>query len=192
MYSVNEGAKLIQLARHSIETFIEKKPLDLEDYKSFTLPQGVFIAIKKQGMLRGQGGFVESSDPLYKNVVKAARDAAFRDKRFTPLTKEELVDITVELTIVLTKPQLIRVLRWEDYKNSIHIGYDGILVKAGVFSGIILPQTLGEGWDFERLLRQLCLNAGMTMDSWKDLSHQIFKFQVQVFAEKENKIVEII
>ena len=57
---------------------------------------------------------------------------------------------------------------------------------------IMLPQSIGPEWDTERMLRQLCISAGLTMDSWRDLSHQIFKFQVQVFEERDGKVSEII
>ena len=192
MYSLTQGAKLIELARHSIETFIDKKPLSLEPYREFDSIQGVFVTIKKDGTLRGEMGFVDAEEPLYKAVVKVARDAAFRDKRFPPIKKEELFDIEIEMTIIMTKPALMRVLRWEDYIKQIHFGYDGLMIKAGVFSSIMLPQTAGPDWDTERMLRQLCISAGLTMDSWKDLSHQVFKFSVQVFAERRGKVIEII
>ena len=191
MYSLSQGAKLIELARHSIETFIQKKPLNTAQYKEFDSVQGVFVTIKKDGRLRGEMGFIETSEPLYMAVVKTARDAAFRDKRFPPLNKEELNEIEIEVTIT-TKPVLMRASRPDDYTKQIDIGYDGLMIKAGLYSSIMLPQTAGPDWDAERMLRQLCISAGMTMDAWKGLNHQIFRFQAQVFAERGGKVVEMI
>lgn len=191
MYSLSQGAKLIDLARHSIETFVKKKPLNTAPYREFQDAKGVFITIKKDSRLRGEMGFLETAESLYMAVVKAARDAAFRDKRFSPAKEEELNEIEIEITII-TKPVLMRALRAEDYLKQIDVGYDGLMIKGGIFSSIMLPQSAGRDWDAERMLRQLCMSAGMTMDAWKGLSHQIFRFQAQVFAERKGKVVELI
>lgn len=191
MYSLSQGAKLIALARHSIETFLKKKSLNIKPYEEFTDKSGVFVTIKKDGRLRGEMGFLETADHLHMAVVKAARDAAFRDKRFPPLKEEEINEIEIEISIT-TKPVLMRASSPDDYIRQIDFGFDGLMIKAGVFSSIILPQSVGgEGWDAERMLRQLCISAGMTMDAWKSLNHQIFKFQAQVFAERNGKVVEL-
>jgi len=191
MYSLLQGAKLIELARHSIETFIKKQSLNIKPYEEFTEKSGVFVTIKKDGVLRGERGFLETTDNLYMAVVKAARDAAFRDKRFPQLKEEELNEIEIQVTMT-SKPVLIRASNPDSYIKQIDFGYDGLMIKAGVFSSIMLPHSAGREWDTERMLRQLCISAGLTMDSWRDLSHQIFKFQVQVFAERNEKVVELI
>jgi len=191
MFSLEEGAELVSLARHAIETLMFNMPLSLEHYKKFIQKHGIYVTLRKDGRIRGQMGTIETRDPLYKAVIKAARDAAFRDKRFSPLTKEELDDVEIEVAIVFN-PRLLRVMRAEDYFKHIHPGTDGIAIKGGVYNAVVLPDRTMMYWDAERLLRYLCTSAGLSMDSWKDLSHSIYLFQCQIFAEKNKKVIEII
>ena len=192
MFSLEQGAKLVHLARHAIETLLFNLPLSLESYKSFSETQGVYVTLKKDGKLRGQMGIIETKDPLFQAVLKAARDAAFNDRRFAPVKKEEIRDVEIEVTFVI-KPRLLRVIRAEDYLKQINVATDGLLIKAGIYSAILLPDhSMRYGWDAERLLRYLCESAGMTMDAWRDLSQDIYVFQCQNFAEKNGKVVEVV
>ncbi len=188
MFKLEQGKKLIELARHAIETYFERKTLSLESYKVFSEKLGVFVTLKLNGKLKGCIGFTEPTMELYRAVVRAARAAAFEDTRFKPLTKEEFNEIEVEISI-LTKPELIRVLRYEEYFKKIVVGRDGLILKAGVYSGLLLPQVpLEYNWDVEKYLRQLCMKAGASMDAWK--TSLIYKFHAQIFAEENGKVVQ--
>lgn len=188
MFTLAQGKKLISLARHAIETHFERKTLSLESYREFSEKQGVFVTLKKHGKLRGCIGFPEPTLELYKAVVRAARAAAFEDPRFRPLAKEEFNEIEVEISI-LTKPELIRVSNPEEYFKKIVVGRDGLILSAGVYSGLLLPQVPTEyGWDVETFLRNLCMKAGASMDAWRN--NPVYKFQAQIFAEENRKVVQ--
>jgi len=185
MYSLDDGKKLIALARHSIETAFTKTGLNLLPYKQFSEKQGVFVTLKKEGELRGCIGYIEPTYELYKGVVRAARAAAFEDPRFERLKENELNEITIEISI-LTKPQLIRVRNPDDYLKEIRIGIDGLMIKAGVYSGVLLPQVAVEyNWDAERFLRHLCIKAGISMDAWRDLHHPIYSYLYIKFIDSQ-------
>ena len=192
MFNLKEGAELVSLARHAIETLMFNMPLSLEHYKKFTQKHGVYVTLKKNGKLRGQMGVLETKDELYHAVIKAARDAAFKDRRFSQLAKEELESVEIEIAIVF-KPRLLRAPRPEEYFKEIHVGIDGISISAGVYNAILLPdKNMTYGWDAERLLRYLCSSAGLTVDSWKGMGHAIHVFQCQMFAERNSKVIELI
>ena len=192
MLTLEKGVKLVRLARHAIETLLYNMPLSIDHYKEFDEKKGVYVTLKKNGKLRGQMGVIETKDELYQAVVKAARDAAFNDKRFEPVTKEEIHEIEIEVTII-TNSNLLRVSSFQEYAKHIHIGIDGVAIVGGVYSAVLLPNAeMTYGWDTERLLRYLSNSAGMTMDAWKTLNHKIYVFQCQTFAEKNEKIIEII
>ena len=191
MFTLEQGAKLVHLARHAIETLLFNRPLNLQPYKEFNQKQGVYVTIRKDGELRGQMGTLETKDLLFEAVLKAARDAAFNDKRFEPLSREEINNVAIEVAAII-KPVLLRMPRPEDYLKLINVATDGLLIKAGVYSAILLPNPqMTYGWDAERLLRYLCESAGLTMDAWRDLSQNIYIFHCQTFAEKNGKIVEV-
>lgn len=192
MFNLEQGAELVRLARHAIETIILNQPLDIEKYKKLEGPYGVYITLKKDGKLRGQMGTLEKKDPLYKAVMKAARDSALNDKRFEAVTKDELKEVEVEVDLIFNI-RLLKVINSEQYIKLIHPETDGIMIRSGVFSAIMLPNPeMRSGWDVERLLRHLCMTAGLTMDAWKSMDENIYIFQVQIFAEKNKRIVELI
>jgi AmmeMemoRadiSam system protein A len=192
MFTLEQGAKLVKLAKHAIETILFNTPLNLGPFNDLTQKMGVYVTLRKNGKLRGQMGTVESKDELHHAVLKAARDAAFNDRRFEHVSREELHEIEIEVA-VLVNSRLLRVSRPEDFFREIHVGADGLMIKSGLYSAVLLPdRAMTHGWDVERLLRYLCSSAGMTMDAWKDLNDNIYVFQCQIFSDKNGRIIEVI
>lgn len=184
MFSAIQGEKLINLARTAIEDRFLKRQTDLKDYDEFSKKQGVFVTLTKNKELRGCIGFPQSIYSLNKSIVEAARAAAFEDPRFRPLSREEFTEIKIELS-VLTIPQRIKVRKPEDYLKEIKIGRDGLIIKAGPYSGLLLPQVAVEyRWDVETFLRQLCMKAGLSMDAWQNVNYELHKFSAEIFKEK--------
>ena len=77
--------------------------------------------------------------------------AATEDPRFPPVKFEELDSITFEVT-VLTPPTKIEVSDFQEYLSKIKVGQDGLIVKYGYNSGLLLPQVPIEyGWNEKRI-----------------------------------------
>ena len=186
MLSLEQGRKLIKLARDSISSYFSKKELKVMDdiRKEFGERRGVFVTLNKESHLRGCIGFSDAVYPLYDAIVKAARSAAFSDPRFPRVDKEEFHDISIEVS-VLTPPKLIEVRNPEDLAKKIEIGKDGLIVIGTFNSGLLLPQVAVEyKWDTKTFLNQTCVKAGLPADSWHDFgSCRVYKFQSQVFSE---------
>lgn len=182
-----QGARLIALARKSIEYYFLKKELDYsKEKKEFSEKRGVFVTLTKEKELRGCIGFPYPSKPLAEAVVEAAKSAAFSDPRFVPLKKEELNKIRIEIS-VLTIPEEIKVKK-ENRKailKEIEIGRDGLIVQLSGYSGLLLPQVASEqGWSALEFLRATCIKAGLPAETWLNQKCRIFKFQAQIFSEE--------
>lgn len=185
MFSLEQGRKLVELARHSIETHFSGSRIELDGYKEFSEKQGVFASLHKDGELRGCIGFPEPTHQLYRAVFEAARAAAFEDPRFPPLSKDELDSIEIEVS-VLTVPELIKVKNAEDYLREIEIGKDGLIIRSSFRSGLLLPQVPVEWkWDAREFLSHLCIKAGLGQNEWMNPENKIYRFQAQIFSEKE-------
>jgi len=186
MISLEQGKKLIKLARAAISSAFSHEDVKVSNdlKKEFSDIVGVFVTLNKHEELRGCIGFPEGAFPLYEGVVKAALSAAFSDPRFPSVEKDELKDITIEVS-VLTKPAKIAVQRCEDYFKEIKVGRDGLIVKAAFGSGLLLPQVATEyKWDNKTFLAQTCAKAGLPPDFWKNAQGcNVYKFQSQVFSE---------
>lgn len=187
MLSMEEGEKLVRLARMSVERYFKNGRLVLEKtlQKSFLEKCGVFVTIETypEKNLRGCIGYPDSVLPLCEAVQQAAVAAAFEDPRFPKLDPEELNKVIFEVS-VLTKPEPIIVKDKKEYCKKIKIGEDGLIIQCGYQSGLLLPQVAVEQkWDEEEFLDNLCLKAGLMQDSLQDKKTKIWKFQAQIFSE---------
>ncbi len=186
MIKLEQAKRLIKLARESISSNLSHSSIEVGDdtRKEFSEVLGVFVTLNKDGNLRGCIGFPEPVYPLYEGVIKAAESAAFSDPRFPPVAEEELNDISIEIS-VLTKPKLIKVEKATDYIGMIEVGRDGLIIRSGFGSGLLLPQVATEyNWDSKTFLEQTCVKAGLARDSWQDIEGvKVYGFQSQVFSE---------
>ena len=189
-FSDSEGEWLVRAARKVLERFFETG--DVEYYKPSTerlgKPSGVFTTIKKypSGELRGCIGYPEPIKPLYEALSETAVLAATDDPRFPPMEREELDHVIIEVS-ALTPPKLLDVPK-EEIPGHIKIGRDGLILRYGPYSGLLLPQVpVEEGGNVEEFLAYTALKAGLPPDAWAWPDTHIYTFQAEVFAEVRPK-----
>jgi uncharacterized protein len=173
---------LLKLARDSIDVTFKDSDLDTSKVGHLTQLRGCFVTLHKNNQLRGCIGFPKPIMPLYEQIITATKAAAFEDPRFQPLSKNELKDIVIEISI-LTKPELLKVKHYDEYLKEIEIGRDGLIIK-GQGSGLLLPQVATEyHFDAKQFLECLCEKAELDKDAWKILSNKIYRFRAEIFSE---------
>ncbi|MFW6013992.1 MAG: TIGR00296 family protein [Nanoarchaeota archaeon] len=183
MISEEDGKKLLEVARNSIEGYFSSKEPNIQELRHLNKEQGIFVTLQKRGTLRGCIGFPEPVMPLYKAIVEAAKSAAFKDPRFPPIKKEELDDIHIEVS-VLTVPEKIKKEKLEDVKEKIQIGKHGLVIKHPYGSGLLLPQVpVEQNWNIDEYLKNLCYKAGLPTSAWQREKSELYKFQAQIFSE---------
>ena len=176
-FSPEERALLLRLAHESISSALENREIPLEiSTPHFAEHRGAFTSLYLRGELRGCVGYVLPSSPLYRAVAETARAAAFEDKRFPPVNKEEASHLEIELSI-LSPPQSLRA-------EEIEVGRHGLLITWHGRRGLLLPQVpIEHGWDRTTFLRQTCRKAGLPPDAWQK-GATIEAFTAEVFGEK--------
>jgi uncharacterized protein (TIGR00296 family) len=192
MYSLEDGAYLIRLARETIEKLLLEEgaispPKDAPE--KLKRNAGVFVTLETypEKDLRGCIGYPEPSLPLVEATCKAAVSAATDDPRFPPLLEGELEHTLIEVT-VLTPPELIEVASPKEYAKSIEIGRDGLIIEKGFNRGLLLPQVpVDQGWSREDFLSYACMKAGLMADCWLQDDTKVYKFSGIVFTEVEPK-----
>ena len=137
-----------------------------------------FVTIHtKEGALRGCIGNLWGRGPLWQEVPKLARESAFSDPRFHPLTEVELKEVRIEISL-LSKMQII-----DDWKQ-IRLGVDGVLLSHGYHRAVFLPQVATEqGWDLTTMLSQLSRKAGLESDAYTDEACHFEVFHAEVYTE---------
>ncbi|MCW3975872.1 MAG: TIGR00296 family protein [Candidatus Bathyarchaeota archaeon] len=190
-FTIRDGTLLVNLARKTIEKFLEertriKPPNNISELLKEKF--GVFVTLNKNGgskELRGCIGYPYPTDPLIEAIINSAIEAATRDPRFPPTKLDELSKIVIEISI-LTKPELIEVKDPTEYSKKILIGSDGLIVEKNLNKGLLLPQVPVEwNWDVEEFLSNCCMKAGLPPDSWVLEGTRVYKFQAIIFEEED-------
>lgn len=179
--SNSERKRLLEIAREAIESYVNKRERIKIKETSPKLRQkrGVFVTLTKNGQLRGCIGYIQAIKPLSEAVNDMAIEAAFRDPRFTPLQKEELDKIKIEISVLSPLKKI------KD-ASEIKVGRDGIFIKKGFNSGLLLPQVATENnWNRDEFLRHTCYKAGLPSDAWKEKA-EIYIFSAEIFNEDTN------
>ena len=173
-YSDDEKRELLSLAREAITEYVTNgKEIERKIMNPKLKTDGaVFVTIKQNGSLRGCIGHVQPVMPLYQSVIKNAIAASSGDPRFPPMTKDELANIEIEISILSPLQKLKNV-------KSIETGRHGLVIRKGARSGLLLPQVATEqGWDRQTFLRQLCAKAGLPEYAWKDA--ELYTFTAEI------------
>lgn len=181
MLDIDQRRQLLRIARESIVAALEGRRCEWEAGQfdePLRKPGGSFVTLRtRDGSLRGCIGSIHPVAPLFEAVAASALNAAFRDPRFYPLRREELPEIGIEVSVmgpieIISKP------------DEIVVGRDGVIVRRGSASGLLLPQVATEyGWSREAFLSQTCVKAGLPPDSWRSPDCRIERFSAEVFGE---------
>jgi len=179
--------ELLALARRSIEAFLRGEPeprLESDRAELFGMQRALFVTLRRGENLRGCIGTLAPDGDIPRILPRFARRAAFEDPRFPPLESEELALCDIEISI-LTPPEPV------SDPEEIVVGRDGLILEARGRTGLLLPQVATE-WAFDRatFLSEVSRKAGLERDAWRDPAAKIWKFQAEVFSEKESLSVE--
>jgi len=171
---------LLAIARETLEQCVRGGAIPPVNPETLSAPLktdcGAFVTLNRNGRLRGCIGRFEPAEALYRVVQEMAVAAATQDYRFEPVTRSELGDIRIEVSVLTP---LRRIQSAEEYDPARH----GIYMRKGGHSGTFLPQVAKEtGWTKEELLGHCAEDkAGIGWDGWKDA--QLFVYDAIVFGE---------
>ena len=179
-----EGHFLLDLARRTIEDALGLAPEEpaRPDLQTAALVshRGVFVTLKMADQLRGCIGSLEADRPLVDNVRANARNAAFHDPRFAPLTVDEWPQVQIELS-VLSTPRKLAYPSAEALPEHLTPRVDGVVIRKGYSSATFLPQVWKQLPRPQDFLAHLCLKAGLSASAWRKGDLEVETYQVQSF-----------
>lgn len=148
---------LPMIARFTLRRFFKLEPAarGLEDYASkvkcdsvFRKSAGVFVTLSKNGATRACWGsvYAQQADIVHETIFSTL-GALTKEYRFRPIRKSELPDLKIQVSIIR---DIIAINNFA----SVNPLKDGIMVRSGGRSGVILP---GEATDayYEFVLARL-------------------------------------
>ena len=175
----DEDKRLLkEIAFQSIKDSLDGKPIAQPMFNvqrsMFNVKCGAFVSLHKHGRLRGCIGHFGEDVPLHEILAEMARAAAFEGPRFSPVHREELEDLDIEIS-VLTPMQRIQSL--DEFELHRH----GIYIRKGYRSGTFLPQVADEvNWTKEEFVGHFSQDkAGLGWDGWKDA--ELYVYEAIVF-----------
>ena len=169
---------LKEIAFNSIRDSLDGKPIAQPIVNSqlsiLNSKCGAFVSLHKHGRLRGCIGHFGEDYPLHEIVAEMARAAAFEDPRFMPVTRDELDDLDIEIS-VLTPMRRIQSL--DEFELHRH----GIYIKKGYRCGTFLPQVADEvNWTKEEFVGHCSQDkAGLGWDGWRNA--ELYVYEAIVF-----------
>lgn len=186
--SASEGARIVALARASLESYLLHDGgiagwyASPHDRNLTGALAGAFVTLNHRGKkpgdpnrLRACMGVIEAEQPLEDAVVQAAVWAA-RDPRFPPLTAGELAGLEVEVSVLSPAHPVAG-------PEAIEVGTHGVILEKGGRRALFLPQVAVEQhWDRATMLDHLARKAGLPANGWRE-GAQFQVFTAQVFGE---------
>lgn len=182
-----EGATLVALARAAIEdrlfggSALAGIRVGTALTEELGVPRGCFVTLKHPAptgglALRGCIGSIEPRLPLHEAVVESALLAAFEDRRFSPLRRDEYD--AVNLSVSALTP-----MEPAGSPEAIVAGRHGVLLDVRGRRAVFLPEVAAEqGWTAVELLENLARKAGLAPAAWRDGS--LFIFMSERFGDE--------
>jgi hypothetical protein len=171
---------LLSAARKSIESIFTKTKIETPDYEQhpiLKLNAGAFVTITELNSLRGCIGYILSDQPLFETICDAAVQAAMHDPRFPPLSKNEISQIKIEIS-VLSPPFILH-----SY-DEIIIGKHGLILEENSARGLLLPQVPVEhNMNRDQYLDAICQKSGLSKKYWQTQQIKLKGFTAEVFSE---------
>ena len=166
------AAEIVRIARQSLEMYHRDSAImqpDLSKLPGELVTNGSsFVTITNHGRLRGCIGSTDARYPLAEDVARNAISASTKDYRFPSVTKEELSDVRLEVT-VLTKPTA---LPFEDYQGLVRQlkpGVHGVILTSGTRRGLLLPQVWDRLPNVDQFLEMIAMKARIPKEELRNV-----------------------
>lgn len=159
------GPVLCALARNAIGTDLGVPPRPVDDHPWLAEPGATFVTLHLDHALRGCIGSLEARRPLRADVEANARAAAFGDPRFTPLSRAELDDVDLEVS-VLSPVVALPVADRAEAIRALRPGVDGVVLTGAGRRATLLPQVWAQVGGADELLEHLVRKAGLPAGWW--------------------------
>lgn len=146
----------------------------LKKYPILQNNAATFVTLNLNGNLRGCIGSLIAHRTLLDDITSNAFNAAFKDPRFQPLSKQEFNDIEIEISLLST-PVQVNYSNFEELKEIIKPGVDGVIIKQGAKQATFLPQVWDQLPNFEDFFNHLFHKANIP-----DITNSIDVYLYQV------------
>ncbi|MCT4632913.1 MAG: AmmeMemoRadiSam system protein A [Firmicutes bacterium] len=140
---MGEKSKYVEIARESLQYYLKNhKYLEIEEKSNRR--NGVFVSLKKNGILRGCIGTISPvMESIEEEIIRNAVEAGLHDPRFYPVMEEEMDDIDISVDVLSDS--------FPSSFEELEPMTKGIIVTSGSKRGLLLPNLEGISTPEEQL-----------------------------------------
>jgi hypothetical protein len=165
-------ALLLRLARATIQEALSTQRRPRFDAEAWPSPDPVlgepgasFVTLRSaSGDLLGCIGSLSARQPLIADVAEHAFDAAFRDPRFPPMTRDRARGMVIDIS-VLSPTRPFPCTGYDDLLRRVPVG-SGVVVEAGRRRATFLPAVWEQLPEPRAFLSALWRKAGLAPGEW--------------------------
>ena len=161
-----------------------KGELSGDEYKPEGIPSVMtqygasFVTLKLNGALRGCIGSIFPTKPLILDIIDNAKNAAFYDSRFEPLTERELPFLEINISLLSN----IERIQFKDERDLLSKIYPhGIIISDRNNRAVYLPEVWEQLPNREVFLNSLKEKAGLHPDYFSS-TFEAYKFSTTVIS----------
>ncbi len=175
------GQALLVRARNAIAEALGAPCAPEPDHPALHRRGATFVTLTRHGELRGCIGTLEARRDLDADVRANAEAAAFRDPRFQALSKPELAQTRVEVSL-LSAPVPMEFTSEAELLAQLRPGVDGLILEGYGRRGTFLPQVWETLPTPRRFLAHLKEKAGFPQDFWSP-DIKVYRYEVEKWKE---------
>jgi len=171
----SDRAQLLSAAAETISrglTLGKPPQVAVESYpRTLQAVRASFTTLKTEGRLRGCVGSLTAHQPLIADVVTSSYKAAFGDRRFAALSRDELAGLDDRLEVeisILSHARPLPAASEAEALERIRPGRDGLILRDGDKGGVLLPQVWEAIPEPGAFLAALRCKAGLAEDHWSE------------------------
>ena len=157
---------LFSIAKKAIMLYMDRRERYIPKCKSEE-NKATFVTLERNGELRGCIGSIFPRYCLEEDVARNAVNAAFFDPRFFPLSREEIKDL--EITISILSPLRKFEGSEEEWLRFLKEKKPGVFLNSPYGSATFLPEVWKHFKDGKEFLEALSMKASLPRDAWKSM-----------------------
>jgi hypothetical protein len=184
-YATDHGRTLVSLARASVTNALGGPNVAIPEEPWLRERRATFVTLSQEGRLRGCIGSLHPTRTLGEDVVANAAAAALSDRRFSPLTRDELAQVEMEVSLLST-PTLVLFADERELIAQLRPGIDGVILASGGSRGTYLPQVWEQLPEPRQFLASLMQKAGIPAGT-RLTRCQVWRYQAVKWREPELK-----
>ena len=185
-YQEEHGRTLLGLARASVANALQASAeTAIPDLPWLKERRATFVTLMQDAKLRGCIGSLQPTRALGDDVVANAAAAALADRRFSPLGRDDLARVEMEVSL-LSVPTAVLFADEHELLAALRPGVDGLILASGDRRGTYLPQVWEQIPEPGSFIASLMQKAGIPADT-RLTRCQVWRYQVRKWKESELK-----